>query len=74
MKNKSVSPCYFVHYDTCYKLGKMQRRLGFSKSVLVEIAIGLLDEKELQKAVISRSSRNGTDCFTEEVKKEQTLF
>ena len=74
MKNKSVSPCYFVHHDTYYKLEKMQRRLGFSKSVLVEIAIGLLDEKELQKAVISRSSRNGTDCFTEEVKKEQTLF
>lgn len=74
MKNKCVSPCYFVHHDTYYKLEKMQRTLGFSKSVLVEIAIGLLDEKELQNAVISRSSTDGIDCFTEEAKKEQTLF
>lgn len=73
-KNKVVSPCFFVHYDTEYKLQRMQRKLGFSKSVLVEIAIGLLDEKELQEAVVSRSGGNGSSCGTEETSKEQTLF
>ena len=73
-KDKRVtSPCFFIHFDTFYKLERLQRKLGLSKSVVLDIAIGLTDEKEIQSANISRSARNGTTSKQQE-HKEQTLF
>lgn len=72
-KERVISPCFFIHFDTCYKLERLQRKIGVPKSVIIDIAIGLTNEKEIQNAVVSRSEGNGF-AGKQEICKEQRLF
>lgn len=64
---KITSPCFYVKLETDYKLRKLQKITNISRSILAEIAIGALNEKELQNGELRGYS-------SEIQKQQQTLF